>query len=386
VPNFVRDLTALDFPKSDLNPLGGGDDPNKHLEAANWNTTCQALIDVRGWIRTGLIAGTYTISTLTVDADGRITGVASVTASAVIDQISAVQGSLLTRGAGGWAAMTTVFTSNGDITFADVAAPVVPSATSVKVFGMSVGGRRMLGALNGSGATKFAAQPFLGHEHAAQWIASLNNAITTVGMINPTTVGTATGRALASTNIFTASRRLGLVSAAGAGSTASIRCATAFLLRQQGFMFVMRFGLSDAGSTTTGRTFAGVSATTAALGDADPSGLVNLIGIGTDANDTVLQLYAAGAAAQARVSLGANFPANTINTDAYEIALNCGPGGDVTYLVTRINTGQTASGTLTGVQLPAATTFLTPQLLRSNGVTAIAVGVDLFQMYAGTDL
>jgi hypothetical protein len=52
--NFVTDLTSLPFPKSDKIPLPATEDPNKAVVAADWNTLCQASIDLRSAVLAGL--------------------------------------------------------------------------------------------------------------------------------------------------------------------------------------------------------------------------------------------------------------------------------------------------------------------------------------------
>lgn len=49
--NFVEDNTSLEFPKFDKNPLSGGEDPTKHIAASDWNTTCQAAVDIKDILR-----------------------------------------------------------------------------------------------------------------------------------------------------------------------------------------------------------------------------------------------------------------------------------------------------------------------------------------------
>lgn len=48
--NFVTDLTSLPFPKSDFRPLSLTADPTKNITAAEWNTACQALLDLRSFL------------------------------------------------------------------------------------------------------------------------------------------------------------------------------------------------------------------------------------------------------------------------------------------------------------------------------------------------
>lgn len=50
--DFVLDMTDLPFPKSDLNPVPVGADPTKFQTASEWNTLCQAVIDLRTFVAT----------------------------------------------------------------------------------------------------------------------------------------------------------------------------------------------------------------------------------------------------------------------------------------------------------------------------------------------
>jgi hypothetical protein len=119
--------------------------------------------------------------------------------------------------------------------------------------------------------------------------------------------------------------------------------------------------------------------------------LTNVIGVGHGASDTNFKLYYGGSTAQTPIDLGANFPCTTTNTDAYELALFAPPSSNNTvhYEVTRLNTGHTASGTLTGtagVVLPSSSTLLTYlQAWRTNNATAAAVGLDIMSDYIETD-
>lgn len=319
-----------------------------------------------------------------------------VTATQLLDWVSTTNGVLLTRTSGTWGAITKVGTDGVDLLFSEDTGPATPAAGKVAVFGSSLGGRQMLAQLGPTGA-RMIFQPHIGQQKPFRWIVGLNNAITAEGMINGTAVNaTATGGTIATTNLFTQSRRVNFATTTTtAASVVGFRNTTAFISRQQGFSLAFRCGISDASIVTTGRTFWGLQGITTAPSDADPSGLANILGIGTDANDTTLQLYAAGAAAQARTALvitagpnvGGSFPMNTASVDVYELAFGVGPAsGSITYQVTRLNTGDIATGTISAAaNLPASSTLLTPQLWRSNGTTASAVSITLFSMYGDTD-
>ncbi len=48
--NFIIDGTSLPYPKLDLVPLGSAP-ANKYVTMLDWNTVCQALVDVQGLLR-----------------------------------------------------------------------------------------------------------------------------------------------------------------------------------------------------------------------------------------------------------------------------------------------------------------------------------------------
>jgi hypothetical protein len=188
-------------------------------------------------------------------------------------------------------------------------------------------------------------------------------------------------------------RRIGYVSAASAGSLAGPRHQIPQLTTGTGsglggFFAVIRFGLS--GVVSDMRAFVGAWSVGAAPTDIEPSTMTNCIGVGRGASDTNLSLFYGGTAAQTPIPLGANFPANTANVDVYDLALFAPPdvAQTVHWQVTRLNTGDVASGTLTGgaAVLPADNVLLTPlQAWVSNNATAAQVAIDFMSFYAETD-
>jgi hypothetical protein len=344
-------------------------------------------------------AGTITLAqlvnaTATQRLIGRNTGGGGaweeVTASQMLDWVSNTNGVLLTRSGGTWGAAANIGIDNGDLQLVENASPVAPASGRSKVFGKSNAGRQMPAFI---GPTGFAAllQPFLGTK-SFQLMAPVAGSSTLQALgVSPSNTGTLTARALSTTNLATGTRRVGLVSAAGAGSVAGTRAAAVALWRGNatnagGFHIVWRFMISDAALVATANMFVGIQ-TSGAPTDVAPSTLANSIGVGVDNGDTVLQLYASGAAAQARTSLGANFPANTVSTDLYELSLFAAPNAaDVKYELLRVNTGDRATGTISaGANLPASTQLLCPQAWRSNGGTATAVAIDIGGMYLESD-
>ena len=241
-------------------------------------------------------------------------------------------------------------------------------------------------------------QPFIGRNKIGGFTPPGNAAtVTTWGCYTaPTATGTATTRSVATTNLFTRMRRLGYVSTAVAGNLAGARVAAAQVSvgdgvgNGTGFFKVIRFGISDAVLVSGARTFVGLTNATGAPTNVEPSTLTNCIGVGNRAADTNLHIFSGGSVAQTPISLGANFPTNTINTDVYDFAVFAPPNtSDVFYEVTRLNTGHVATGQIAnggGVALPAPTTLLTYlNAWRSNNATAAAVGLDIMSDYIETD-
>lgn len=273
-----------------------------------------------------------------------------------------------------------------------------PSSGNLAVYSKSIAGRMMLKQVGPSGLNT-ALQPFLARNKVGYWDPPGNN--TTVpgvfGYTAYTVSGTtATTRAVAITNLFNRMRRLGFVStAATAGSIAMAYVAVNQITvgdgsGNGGFYKICRFGCSDAATVAGARQFVGV-----AIGNAptnvEPSTLTNSIGVGHGTADTNLKIYYGGSAAQTPINLGTNFPANTLSTDVYELALFAPPSSNNTvyYEVTRLNTGHVAAGTLTGTAgtaLPSSSTLLSYHMSwRCNNTTALKVGFDIMSDYIETD-
>lgn len=272
---------------------------------------------------------------------------------------------------------------------ADATVPSAPAAGFAQVFGKTVAGASMLSTLDPAGI-EWAMQPHIGRQRIGWWT-SIGSGTTpqNSGMLAATLNGTTTARVSASTNLLTSTRRTGFVSTASAGNFAGMRHTNPQNLRGAsagvgGFTFVARWGCSDAATVSGARTFVGLAANS--VGSVDPSSVVNIIGVGTDAGDANLQIITNdGSGTATKTNLGANFPDHTLSMDLYELILYCPPNASaIGYQVTRLNTGDVATGSITS-DLPVNTTFLGPQIMRNNGATALAVGIDFVNLYIGTE-
>jgi len=214
------------------------------------------------------------------------------------------------------------------------------------------------------------------------WFARGNSSdqLGNIGNPNASNNGTLTARAL-SDSTFGSQNRLGFVSAAainsGAGrflSSAAYTTATAgnvppVLLRAA-------FGISDAVFQSTATMFVGFVPNSVVP---DPSTLTTspLIGIGCSPSDTNLSLYHCnGGGTVTKVGLGADFPANTTNTDWYDVELRREAGSHSwTYRIRNARTGISTSGSAT-TNVPNTSVTHSAQLCRNTLTGTAAVGID----------
>lgn len=173
-------------------------------------------------------------------------------------------------------------------------------------------------------------------------------------------------------------------SAAVAGSLAVWAQAFANHVYGNGFGLyaLLEFAVTDAlGSVSN--MFIGLRNSTAAPTDVDASTLTNLIGIGITNGDANLQVYGAGAVAQPRTSLGANFPIPAA-TDVYRLEIYgpkslAAPTPAPSYQLTRLATGAVVQGRFTN--FPAAGTSLGWSMWRSNAGIAVTSKISLAYAY-----
>jgi hypothetical protein len=213
---------------------------------------------------------------------------------------------------------------------------------------------------------------------------------TAVGLaLSPT--GTATARSVATTNLFTQWRRIGYVTGAAAGDVAGVRNNQLQYYRgdgpgKGGFLYAVEFGFSSAATVANERALFGMWSLAAAMTNVDPATLTNIFAIGKDAGDATLRIFTNDASGTAtEIDLGANFPANTNNTDRYEFWIYAPQNGSsIFYYLRRKNTTDFVEGEVS-TNLPTSTTLLTPHAWITNGGTTLASAFDIGIQYMETD-
>lgn len=267
-----------------------------------------------------------------------------------------------------------------------------PSADIVRIYKETEGGRQMIGFRDETGWPTIV-QPHFGLHRIASWIPQGGSVtITATGSNALTAAGTATAVTVAATNVYTQSKCLEyLVTAAANNAVAGFRASQNTFWRGNatdfgGFHMVCRWGPATGVATTTNRAFVGMTSSTAAPTDVQPSSLLSMCGMGWDAADTNIQIMTNdGTGTATKTDLGASFPVPTVDrSKVYELQLYCAPNAStMSYKVTDVGTGSVASGTLSTDLIPN-TTFISPRGWMSVGGTSSVIGIALMNMYVET--
>ena len=337
------------------------------------------------------VGGTGTVSGLTLT--GTVTSSGNLTLGGTLDLSSPPAIGGTTPAAGTFTTLSLTGTTNQVSSVAVSSDPAAPSAGNLKTFARTIAGGYTAPAFLNATQASVVLQPAFANKKISILTNGPGSGVVNTSMGSFT--GTASGVSPATTSMFTRAFRSTVVSTGTAGTfanyyqtTAGYTLGSATTPAYGGFYYVIRFGIGD--TVAAPRTFVGISSTTGAPTNVEPSTLTNSIGVGQGAADTNLKVYYGGSAAQTAIDLGASFPTNTSSTDWYELTLFAPPTSNNTvyYQVVRLNTGDKASGTLTGTAgtvLPANTTLLALRNWRTNNATAAIVTLALGNMYIETD-
>jgi hypothetical protein len=183
-------------------------------------------------------------------------------------------------------------------------------------------------------------------------------------------------RSFSDTNVYTRRQRLGLT-VATTGNLAQARQTITYFNRNSNLHVIIGMGFAENCTNANVRAFAGIS-TTINFTNVEPTALLNCFGIAKLTTSNNLHLvHNDGSGTATAIDLGASFPTNTIETDFYLLEVKTN-GSNLDYLVTRINTGDTASGSVS-TDIPATTQALNMGMyvVQSTGANT-TTGIDYF--------
>jgi len=225
------------------------------------------------------------------------------------------------------------------------------------------------------------------------WIAGATTVPLADGIPAPTTVGTATARALAATDILTGTRRSAYVSAAAINSLLSFRSNVFHLqsglvtpgggrFKGAGWKTLWQMAISDAVLNTEAQMFVGLRNSTAAPTIVNPN-TIQGYGFGHGIGENTLKFYSRDAAGNS-VVVDTGLPITTGADAFWRCGLQCDPGQGaaanavVRWMVEQLNTGLQASGVVQGAGSLSPLAQLTPSGHRNTGtVNAAAVALDM---------
>lgn len=270
--------------------------------------------------------------------------------------------------------------------------PTTPASNTSKIFTYNVGGRMMPGYIDPAGLDN-ALQPLFARNGIKKWLPSGNGtAIVADGAAALTATGTATAANVATTNRHTQIRGLEyLVTAAATTAVAGFReGANQHFFGNSagngGFFMVCRFGPATGVATTTSRLFVGMTTSTAAPTDVEPSSLTNMFGVGYDAADANIQfMQNDGSGTATKTSLGIAVP-TADRTSVYELSMFCAPNSTTVYYTFKdlAEGGSSVSGNVS-TDLPAVNTLFSARGYMSVGGTSSVIGIALKSLYIETD-
>lgn len=338
----------------------------------------------------GTTGGTWSGLRIVANATGPVTG---VIAYGMKLEGPTAQGAGTTEGlyvGSGWDIGLDL--QSGGLQLLAQADPATPTANNLRIYAKSVAGR-ILPKWKGPSGVDTAFQSNLGFNRIS-WVmpaggVGLTTFVSGVGSFF-TNLGTPANPAPASTNLMTSTRRATFSSGATAGIVASHRQSTPQVWRGNaaslgGFFYTIRFATDTL--AVGNRAFVGLSDSVAAPTNVDPTTSITIgkMGLAINANTGNWKWVNNNAGtAPAVTDLGVNFPVNT--TDLYELIIYSPPNGTtVTYRVTNMSTTNQITGTATGANIPAATTFLAPQFWITNNATAAAAILDFGGWYLESD-
>jgi len=277
---------------------------------------------------------------------------------------------------------------DSEVAFPLIASPATPTGDKINFFVKKIAGFLFPSYVNPQAQSS--ALELSSLEWKVERMMPTGGTSTTAYGMSTGQVGTATQATLSNASKHQSTKRAeSLVTTAATTAVAGFRSANANIWRGDsagngGFIQQWRFAPCTGVSTATHRLFAGLTASTAAPTDVDPSTLINMIGVGYDSADTNFQIFSNDATGIAtKINLGASFPKPTTDRPGpYALTLSCAPfASTVEYEFTDVNTGAKTTGSINS-DLPSNIAFLAHHAYISVGGTSSVIGFSLFDLIA----
>ena len=189
----------------------------------------------------------------------------------------------------------------------------------------------------------------------------------------------ATARNWADTDLISRSQRVGLVIST-TGNLAQIRQSSNYISRNGGFDTITAFNMAENATDTAIRFFIGQNTLTS-FSNVEPNTLLNIIGVCRLSTSNNLHLvHNDGTGTATTVDLGADFPANTISSDKYNLRIKTVSNG-VYVQLDRVGTPYTYNTIIT-TDIPSADTGLRfgAYIVDTTGAS-VATGFDWYGTY-----
>ena len=151
-----------------------------------------------------------------------------------------------------------------------------------------------------------------------------------------------------------------------------------------GFYMAVRFGFATL--TATNRWLVGMTNSTAAIANADPSAILNFVGIGKDAGDSSIYFMHNDGSGAATKALGSVTMAAPAVGEVFDARIYCKPNG-TSFSMSIENWGGSISQYDSGVStnIPASSLPLTWNVWANTATTNAIIDPHLVSLYIETD-
>jgi hypothetical protein len=204
-----------------------------------------------------------------------------------------------------------------------------------------------------------------------------NGATTSNNVVGTTlTIGGTPGiRTITDTNLFTRTTRLALETTIVVANVFTFRQVVGYFSINTGFKLAFKMGASTGATNSNVRYSIGAFVANFTPTNVDPTTFINCMAFARiDGNNNWQFIHNDNSGTATAIDLGSSFPANTVSTDMYYGVIET-VSGNIKYTLTRLNTGDTVTGTVSS-NIVSASTLLGMSAGCSNNLNASICALD----------